>query len=75
MNQETTADLVARVVAHLDIGQLVAHDAVAVDARDIDTLVSPFIPDLRVGGEQGHAALARSFETSWRAVPELLTIC
>jgi len=68
MTQETTADLVERVVAHQEISQLAAHYAVAVDARDIDTLVSLFIPDVRVGEEQGRDALARSFDQSLREV-------
>lgn len=68
MDQEPTADLLAQVVAHQEIGQLAAHYAVAVDARDIDALVRLFIPDVQVGAERGRGALARSFDASLRAV-------
>jgi hypothetical protein len=57
-----------RLVAHVEIGQLAAHYAVALDARDLDRLVSLFVPDVQVGRETGHAALRRDFERSLRSV-------
>jgi hypothetical protein len=52
-----------RVIARDEIRQLAYRYAWAVDARDIDLLVSLFVPDVRVGGDRvGHGAL-RDF---WR---------
>ena len=63
------ADAVARAVARDEIRQLVARYAVAVDSRDLDTLVSLFVDDVRVGRDQhGRQALRRSFETSLGAI-------
>jgi ketosteroid isomerase-like protein len=51
-----------RVIARDEIRQLAYRYAWAVDARDIDLLVSMFVPDVRVGDRVGHDAL-RDF---WR---------
>lgn len=62
-------DPIARLVAHDEIRQLAARYAVAVDARDLDTLVSLFVTDVRVGRERaGHAALREDFQQSLSAV-------
>ncbi len=48
---------------------LAARYAVALDARDLDTLVGLFVDDVRVGAEQrGHQALRDFFDTSLREV-------
>jgi ketosteroid isomerase-like protein len=61
--------LVDRLSAYEAIRQLVARYAVAVDARDLDTLVSLFVEDVRVGAlGDGRAALRQSFETSLRGI-------
>jgi ketosteroid isomerase-like protein len=59
---------VERLVAYEAIRQLVARYAVALDGRDLDTLVSLFVPDVRVGTEVGRSALRRSFEASLRGI-------
>lgn len=52
---------VARVVARDEIRQLIYRYAYAIEARDVDLLVSLFVPDVRVGRDSvGHQAL-RSF--------------
>jgi hypothetical protein len=62
-------DEVERLVAHDEIRMLAARYAVAVDARDLDTLVSLFVPDVRVGRDAvGHEALRASFAASLSAV-------
>ncbi len=54
-----------RVVARDEIRQLVSRYAHAVDIRDIDLLVSLFVPDVRVGnGRSGRAALYAFWEGS-----------
>ena len=59
----------ARLVAHEEIRQLVARYAVAVDARDLDTLVSLFADDVQVGRDRrGRAALRVFFDESLRDV-------
>ena len=58
-----------RLIAHDEIRQLVSRYAVAVDARDLDTLVSLFVPEVRVGrSRRGHDALREDFERSLGAV-------
>lgn len=65
----TPEEQLARLVAHDQLRQLVSRYAVAVDARDLDTLVGLFVDDVRVGRDQiGRAALRRSFEVSLSAV-------
>ena len=61
--------LVDRLSAYEAIRQLVARYAVAIDARDLDTLVNLFVEDVRVGAlGDGRAALRQSFETSLRGI-------
>jgi hypothetical protein len=53
-----------RVVARDEIRQLAYRYALAIDSRDIDLLVSLFVPDVRVGRDAtGHEAL-REFWTN-----------
>lgn len=58
-----------RVIAHDAIRQLVSRYAVAVDSRDLDTLVGLFVDDVRVGRDTaGREALRASFRASLSAV-------
>jgi ketosteroid isomerase-like protein len=60
-------DPIAWLVAHEQIRQLASRYAVAIDARDLDTLVSLFVPDVQVGrSEQGRDALRRNFDAQLR---------
>jgi len=55
------------LVAHEEIRQLAARYAIALDARDLDTLVGLFVDDVRVGrDERGHDALRASFTDQLR---------
>lgn len=57
------------LVAHDRIRMLASRYAVAVDGRDLDTLVGLFVDDVRVGREGvGRDALRADFEVSLRAV-------
>ena len=59
----------AQLVAHDQIRLLVSRYAVAVDARDLDTLVGLFVDDVQVGRNSfGRAALRSSFEDSLSSV-------
>jgi ketosteroid isomerase-like protein len=59
----------ARLEAYETIRQLAARYAVAVDRRDLDTLVTLFVPDVRVGRlGTGRDALRASFDESLRAI-------
>ena len=60
-------DDVSRLVARDEIRQLAYRYALAIDSRDIDTLVGLFVDDVRVGSAVGHAALRESFESQLRA--------
>jgi hypothetical protein len=52
----------AWLVAHEQIRQLASRYAIALDARDLDTLVGLFVPDVRVGRSQvGRDALKTNF--------------
>jgi hypothetical protein len=65
----SSAARLERLEAHEAIRQLAARYAVAVDARDLDTLVGLFVPDVRVGGGAvGRRALRASFDQSLRTV-------
>jgi hypothetical protein len=56
------SDPVAWLVAHEQIRQLASRYALALDARDLDTLVRLFVPDVRVGpSEVGRDALKANF--------------
>lgn len=60
---------VERLLAYEELRQLVARYALAVDSRDLDTLVGLFVDDVDVGSYgTGRAALRRSFEESLSAV-------
>ena len=60
-------DPMAWLVAHEEIRQLASRYAIALDARDIDTLVSLFVDDVRVGRDLvGHDALRASFTDQLR---------
>jgi hypothetical protein len=62
-------DPLARLVAHDEIRLLVSRYAVAVDGRDLDTLVSLFVPDVQVGRDAvGRDALRASFAASLSAI-------
>jgi ketosteroid isomerase-like protein len=62
-------DELARLVAHEEIRQLVARYAVAVDSRDLDTLVALFADDVQVGRDRrGRAALREYFDQTLRDV-------
>ena len=69
MTDDTTSAALGRLEAYEAIRQLAARYAVAVDARDLDTLVALFVPDVRVGaGATGREALRDSFDASLRAI-------
>ena len=60
-------DPVAWLVAHEQIRQLASRYAVALDARDLDTLVSLFVDDVRVGRDLvGRKALRDNFADQLR---------
>jgi ketosteroid isomerase-like protein len=65
---EDTGDALERLIASDEIRQLVYRYALAVDSRDLDTLVELFVHDVRVGAEQGREALRRSFDQMLRSV-------
>jgi SnoaL-like domain len=61
------ADPIAWLVAHEQIRQLASRYAVALDARDLDTLVSLFVEDVQVGRDQiGRDALRANFTEQLR---------
>ena len=58
-----------RVVARDEIQQLAYRYAHAIDARDLDLLVSLFVPDVRVTREEsGHAAMREFWTQSLREI-------
>ena len=62
-------DDVARLLAYEQIRQLAARYALAVDSRDLDTLVGLFVPDVRVGRDRtGRSALRDDFDRQLRAI-------
>jgi ketosteroid isomerase-like protein len=61
-------DQVAQLLAYEQIRRLAARYALAVDSRDLDTLVALFVDDVVVGGAVGRAALHDQFATSLREV-------
>lgn len=64
---ELDADPIAWLVAHEQIRQLASRYAVALDARDLDTLVSLFVEDVWVGRDQtGRDALRANFTEQLR---------
>jgi ketosteroid isomerase-like protein len=62
-------DDLARLLARDEIRQLAHRYAVALDARDLDALVSLFVEDVRVGRDAaGRGALRSDFERQLRAI-------
>ena len=59
---------ISRLLAYEEIRQLAARYALAVDSRDIDTLVGLFVDDVRVGDRVGREALRASFEAMLRDI-------
>lgn len=58
-----------RVVARDEIRQLAFRYALAIDARDLDALVSLFVPDVRAGRDRrGRDALRAVFDRSLSAI-------
>jgi ketosteroid isomerase-like protein len=57
-----------RCIARDEIRQLVYRYAEAIDARDIDLLISLFVPDVRVGRQSGREALRASWMQSLSAI-------
>ena len=58
---------VERLLAYEEIRQLAARYSICADARDLDGLVSLFVPDVRVGRDRsGHEALKADFDRSFR---------
>lgn len=58
-----------RLLARDEIRELAHRYALAIDSRDIDTLVSLFVEDVQVGRDtHGHEALRANFETQLREV-------
>ena len=65
----TTPHDLQRLNALEAIRQLVARYALAVDSRDLATLVELFVPDVQVGAAgRGREALAESFDRSLRGI-------
>ncbi|MDG2303462.1 MAG: nuclear transport factor 2 family protein [Candidatus Binatia bacterium] len=62
-------DDLGRLLARDDIRQLAYRYALAIDSRDIDTLVGLFVDDVQVGRDVfGHEALRANFESQLREV-------
>jgi len=62
-------DALARLLARDEIRELAHRYAVAVDSRDLDSLVALFVDDVRAGAEGvGREALRRDFERQLRAI-------
>lgn len=60
---------IERVIARDEIRQLAYRYALAIDSRDIDLLVSLFVPDVRIGpNEAGTEALRKLMIGSLRAI-------
>jgi hypothetical protein len=59
---------VERLLAYEEIRQLAARYALSLDSRDLDTLVSLFVDDVRTAAGTGRDALRQDFETSLRAI-------
>ncbi len=62
-------DDLQRLTAESEIRQLASRYAVAIDARDLDSLVALFVEDVQVGRKrQGHDALRADFDAQLRAI-------
>jgi ketosteroid isomerase-like protein len=65
----TAADPFAVAIARDEIRQLAARYALAIDARDLDSLVGLFVDDVQVGrAGRGREALRRNFDASLRSI-------
>ena len=68
MTDSNSASL-ARLIAYEEIRQLASRYAVYSDARDMDSLVDLYIPNVRVGRDTyGHEALRLDFDAAFRGV-------
>ena len=64
---EPGSNPIAWLLAHEQIRQLASRYAVALDARDLDTLVGLFVPEVRVGSSHvGRDALRANFSAQLR---------
>jgi len=62
-------DELARLLAYQEIRQLASQYAVQMDARNLDRLVSLFVPEVRVGRERtGRDALREDFDRQLRSI-------
>ncbi len=64
MTDQSVLERLDRVESQLAIAQLPPRYALALDSRDLDTMVGLFVPDVRVGGAgdgTGRAALKEFF--------------
>ena len=62
-------DDLQRLVAESEIRQLASRYAVAIDARDLDSLVALYVEDVRVGRDlHGHDALRADFDAQLRGI-------
>ena len=60
---------VSKLLAYEEIRQLAYRYALAIDSRDLDTLVALFVPDVRVGREaRGREVLRADFDRQLHAV-------
>ena len=65
----TPPEQIERLLAHDQIRLLVSRYAVAIDSRDLDTLISLFVDDVQVGRNSfGRSALRTSFHDSLSSV-------
>jgi hypothetical protein len=61
-------DALERLLAYEEIRQLAARYALSVDSRDLDTLVSLFVDDVRTAAGSGREALRQDFDASLRGI-------
>lgn len=60
---------IERLLAYEEIRQLVSRYAVAIDARDLESLVALFVDDVRVGADaHGREALGEFFDRTLREI-------
>lgn len=65
-------DTVVWLTACEQIRQLASRYAVRMGRRDFDGLAQLFVPEVRVGSNQGRAVLARDFERQLDAIPKAI---
>lgn len=69
MASDAVPDHIEQLLAYEQIRQLAAHYAIAVDSRDLDSLIALFVDDVRVGRDSfGRDALRESFTASLSAI-------